>query len=148
LPSWHWHFATFFDGSNVIRLSTILEVIPSIKTVDCSASSVDMVFDSVTNYQESLETWPTSSFILFTNHLGDCDTDNERGLYIVDSTTFNNDTLTITAAATKSTFDNSTDEMAIGFTKPSAVTTKRAVTQKFLRDFPDELALSDSPVST
>jgi hypothetical protein len=79
--------------------------------------------------------------------LGDCDTDNERGLYIVDSTIYNNDTLTITAAAAKSTFANSTDEMAVDFTKPSAVTTKRAVTQTFLGDFPDELTLSDSPVS-
>jgi hypothetical protein len=120
------------------HLSILLEDISSIETVDCSASSVNILFDSKADYQESMDAWPKSTFILFTNHLGDCDTDNERGLCIVDSLVFNDDTLTITAATTKSTFDNSTDEMEIAFTKPTLATTKRAVTQTFLGDFPGE----------
>ncbi|KAE9363518.1 hypothetical protein N431DRAFT_489432 [Stipitochalara longipes BDJ] len=107
--------------------SILLEDISSIKTVDCSANSVDMVWNSAVDYQQSRDTWPKSTFILLTNHQGDCDTDNERGLYVVDSLTFSNDTLTITAATTKSTFDNSTDEMEIAFTKPVPATTKLGV---------------------
>jgi hypothetical protein len=83
-----------------------------------------------------MATWPKSTFVLFTNHLGDCDADNERGLCIVDSMVFKNDTLTVAAATTKSIFDNSTDEMEIVFTKPILATSKRAVT--FLGDFPGE----------
>jgi len=95
-----------------------------------------------------MATWPKSAFLLFKNHLGDCDTDNERGLYVVNSLTLNNDTLNITAATTKSTFDSSTDEMEIAFTKPVPATTKRAIIQPFLGDFPGKFSLSDSPTTT
>ena len=83
-----------------------------------------------------MDTWPKSTFILFTDHLGACDTDNERERYVADSLSFNNDTLTITTTTTKSTFDNSTDEMEIAFTKPVPATTKHAVAQTFLGNFP------------
>jgi hypothetical protein len=95
-----------------------------------------------------METWPTSTFILFTNYLGDCNAGNERGLYVVNSLIFNNETLIITAATTKLTFDNSINEMEITFTKPTPATTKRDVTQTFLEDFPGEFSLSDSPTTT
>ncbi|KAH8591208.1 hypothetical protein B0O99DRAFT_663765 [Bisporella sp. PMI_857] len=129
--------------------SVLLEDIDSITKVDCSTSSVDITFGNTADYEESFATWPSSSFLLFTNHLGDCDTENERGLYVVSRMDFNNDTLTVTASTEKSTFDASCDEMEIAFTKPSSTTTsKREVTQTFLGDFPGTLSLSDSPTTT
>jgi hypothetical protein len=95
-----------------------------------------------------MATWSKPTFILFANHLGDCDADNERGLYIVDSMVFENDTLTTAAATTKSIFNKSTDEVEIVFTKPIPATSKRAVTHSFLGDFPGEFSLSDSPTAT
>jgi hypothetical protein len=91
--------------------------------------------------------WPKPTFILFANHLEDCDADNERGLYI-DSMVFKNDTLIIAAATTKSIFNNSTDGVEIVFTKPIPADSKRTVTQTFLGDFPGEFSLSESPTAT
>lgn len=130
--------------------SILLEDIESITKVDCSATSVDVTFSDQADYEKSSTTWPTSDFTLFTNHLGDCDTDKERGLYNVESLAFNATTLTITASTTKSTFDNSTDDMAISFAESkvnAANTTKREITQTFLGDFPGELEIVDNPVS-
>jgi hypothetical protein len=130
--------------------SILLEDIDSITKVDCSATSVDITFDNQADYDESMKTWPSSAFTLFTNHLGDCDTDNERGLYDVSSLKFNFDTLTITAATEKCTFNKTVEDMAISFCElsaPSTAVAKREVTQTFLGDFPGTIILNDDPLS-
>lgn len=53
--------------------SVLLEDIDSVTKVDYSAKSVNVTFGNAAVYEESLTAWPASSFILFTNHLGDCD---------------------------------------------------------------------------
>ncbi|KAF2707256.1 hypothetical protein K504DRAFT_458697 [Pleomassaria siparia CBS 279.74] len=132
--------------------SILLEDIDTVTAVDCSANSVDVTFGNQADFEESLSSWPTSDFLLFTNHLGDCDTDNKRGLYAVNSMKFNNATFTITASTIKSKFEKATTtKMQIGFAQVAANTTtaKRAVTQTFLGNFPGKLSLfpSSGPVS-
>ncbi|KAL2063139.1 hypothetical protein VTL71DRAFT_6211 [Oculimacula yallundae] len=123
--------------------SVLLEDIDSISKVDCSAKSVSVTFNNKADYDETAKDWPASGFVLFTNHLGDCDTDNQRGLYIVDSVTRNDKTLTVIAASTKSTFDNSTSEMTVDYTKPSNA--KRAIAGSWFADIPKSLVLQDDP---
>ena len=104
-------------NATMIHHSVLLEDIPYIKTVDCSALSVSMTFDTVADLTDTATSWGTAPFILCTNHLGDCNADNERRLYIVGSVTSDTSTLTLTASSTKTTFDNATTEMALGWTK-------------------------------
>ncbi|KAL5315328.1 hypothetical protein ACEPPN_016195 [Leptodophora sp. 'Broadleaf-Isolate-01'] len=124
--------------------SVLLEDIDSVSKVDCSDTSVSITFNNQADYDETSKDWPASDFVLFTNHLGDCDTDNQRGLYIVNSVTRDDKTLTVVAASTKSTFDNSTSEMTIDYTKPAS--TKRQITQTWFADMPGNLVLNDDPL--
>ena len=127
--------------------SVLLEDIDSISSVDCSADSVAVKFGNQADFEESLADWPSSNFILFTSHLGDCDTDNERGLYVVSSVAFDNATFTVTASSKKSTFDEQTDEMTIEYTKPAdTAVSKREITQTWFGDFPGNLILNDDPL--
>ena len=63
--------------------SVLLEDITSVTGVDCSTSSVSITFSDAATFASSLELWSAESFLLFTNHLGNCDTDTERGIYLV-----------------------------------------------------------------
>ncbi|KAH7381060.1 hypothetical protein BKA64DRAFT_685577 [Cadophora sp. MPI-SDFR-AT-0126] len=127
--------------------SVLLEDIDSISSVDCSTDSVAVKFANQADFEESFADWPSSNFILFTNHLGDCDTDNERGLYVVSSVAFDNATFTVTASSKKSTFDEQTDEMTIEYTKPADTgVSKREITQTWFGDFPGNLILNDDPL--
>ncbi|KAK0117527.1 hypothetical protein ONS95_011867 [Cadophora gregata] len=124
--------------------SVLLEDIDSIASVDCSATSVAVKFGNKADFEESFADWPASNFILFTNHLGDCDTDNTRGLYVVSSVAFDNATFTVTASSKKSNFDEQTDEMTVEYTKPAEA--KREVTTTFFGDFPGNLNLNTDPL--
>lgn len=106
--------------------------------MDCSGTtSVAITFSNLTNYQETFATWPSLDFLLLTNHLGDCDIENERGLYLVNPLLFDNDTLTITADASGSSFANQTSVLAVYFNQTQQFTVaKREITQTWLADFP------------
>ena len=52
--------------------TVVLEEITTISSVSCSAEAVEVVFASTADYQRSVSAWPSSSFILLTNHLGNC----------------------------------------------------------------------------
>ncbi|KAH7323501.1 hypothetical protein BKA65DRAFT_567242 [Rhexocercosporidium sp. MPI-PUGE-AT-0058] len=124
--------------------SVLLEEIDSVSKVDCSADSVAITFSDKADYDETTKDWPASGFVLFTNHLGDCDTDNERGLYIVNSVTWDDATLTVTAASTKSSFDDSTSEMTVDYTKPAI--SKRDTPQSWFAEVANNIVLNDDPL--
>jgi hypothetical protein len=87
--------------------SVLLEEILSVHSVVCSDTGVVVTFDDLAGYEKSMSEWPTSGdFILFTNHLGNCDTEFERGLFLVDGLTFDETTLTVVATAEKSDFQS------------------------------------------
>ncbi|KAE9371250.1 hypothetical protein N431DRAFT_467441 [Stipitochalara longipes BDJ] len=123
--------------------SVLLEDIESISAVDCSTTSVDITFSTEAGFTETLAAWPSSSFILFTNHLRDCDVDNERGLYVVSSLEFDNVTLTVTASTTQSSFDDSADDMSISFVRTTSAASKRDISYSFSA-FPPSFSLTDS----
>lgn len=86
--------------------SVLLEEIDAVKTVVCSDSGVVVTFADLAAYKMSFTKWPaTGEFIFITNHLGNCDEEFERGLFLVESVTFDENLLTVTATAEKSDFE-------------------------------------------
>ncbi|KAI9047581.1 hypothetical protein LZ554_008294 [Drepanopeziza brunnea f. sp. 'monogermtubi'] len=130
--------------------SVLLEDIPDIIQVACTQWTVAITFNTSTAYQKSASTWPSSSFIIFTNHFGNCDAEYERGIYHVDGLTFNSSTLTIIASITSTSFHSTTERMDISFLSPAtaaaaeaAAISKRAISASFSSDFPYEVTFID-----
>lgn len=75
------------------RSTIVLEDVPSVQKVDCDLISKSVLvtfndaadFTAVTNQWSALE----DEFILITNHMGDCDTEFERGFFLADVNTMN-----------------------------------------------------------
>lgn len=87
--------------------SVLLEEILSVHSVVCSDTGVVVTFDDLAGYEKSMTVWPASGdFVLFTNHLGNCDMEFERGLFLVGGLAFDQTTLTVTATAEKSDFQS------------------------------------------
>lgn len=83
--------------------SVLLEEISAVKNVVCSDSSVAVTFADVAAYEMSVVKWPPiGKFIFVTNHLGNCDVEFERGLFLVASMTFDKSSLRVIAMAEKS----------------------------------------------
>ena len=93
----------------MVHPTVLLEEVDDVSSVDCEADFVSIAFNSTDAFNEALANWPRDgNFILVTNHLGDCDTDNERGFYSVQTVTSDRDTLTVVANAEKSDVNNIT----------------------------------------
>jgi hypothetical protein len=87
--------------------SVLLEDILSVQSVVCSDAGIVVTFNDAAGYEKSITEWPASGdFILFTNHLGNCDAEFDRGLFLVGGLTFDEAMLTITATAEKSDFQS------------------------------------------
>jgi hypothetical protein len=87
--------------------SVILEDILSIHSVVCSDTGVSISFNDLAGYEKSMKEWPASGdFVLITNHLGNCDTEFERGIFLAGGLVFDQKTLTIVATVEKSDFQS------------------------------------------
>ncbi|PYH82665.1 hypothetical protein BO82DRAFT_413302 [Aspergillus uvarum CBS 121591] len=120
--------------------TVVLEEITTISSVSCSAESVEVVFASTADYQRSVSAWPSSSFILLANHLGDCDAENERGVYLVESSTVasaNNNT--ITAHTTRSSFRDQAQSISVAFNASAVASHKRDWTISLSDEWSGEL---------
>ncbi|PVH79543.1 hypothetical protein DL98DRAFT_460787 [Cadophora sp. DSE1049] len=124
--------------------SVLLEDITSVTDVNCSSSSVAITFSDAATFASSLELWSAETFLLFTNHLGNCDTDAERGIYMVNGVQSNNATLVITAESVETTFSNSTETMDISFLTPTTTTAaKRDLLSTFIGSFPTSVVVAN-----
>jgi hypothetical protein len=104
-----------------MNLPTVkLEDISSLSSVSCSADSVIVIFNDTRTYEEIASSWPSSDFILLTNHLGTCDTESKRGVYHVTSTSLDTDSLTIIAATTATSFRELIEFLSVRFNSTSA----------------------------
>jgi len=74
----------------------MLEDIDAITNVDCSANSVALTFSNSTTFAYTKQMW-VGKFIMVTNHMGDCDVELERGVFLVDSLDFDDTSLVATA---------------------------------------------------
>jgi hypothetical protein len=82
--------------------SILLEGIASVSNVDCSDTDVAITFNDSSVFALTQAQWSNKTFVLVTNHLGDCDAELERGFFLVDGVNWDNSTLIATATSTKS----------------------------------------------
>jgi hypothetical protein len=102
--SLHWG-----QGSSLVHVSlemasptVLLEEVDDILSVDCEAISVAVTFNTTEAFDQALANWSEDgNFILVTNHLGDCDTENERGFYNVQTVMSDRSTLKVVASTDK-----------------------------------------------
>lgn len=86
--------------------AVVLEDIADVTAVDCTGQTkVAVTFGDTDAFNEALSSWSglNDSFVLITNHQGDCDTELERSFFVADTDTLtsNEANLTIIAQAEK-----------------------------------------------
>jgi len=80
--------------------SVVLENIASVVSVDCTSDSVAVTFNDSSIFELSQRSWNASEpFIMVTNHLGDCDVELERGIFLATSLSWSNESLVCTASS-------------------------------------------------
>lgn len=94
-------------GLAMQNAAVVLEDIDDVVAVDCSGNaSVSVTFNTTDAFNEAVSEWNamTDSFVMITNHLGDCDAELERSFFVADSDTLASfeANLTIIAQAEKS----------------------------------------------
>lgn len=83
--------------------SVLLEAITSVVSVDCATDSVSVVFDNADDLNSAYSEWSSHPLlVLVTNHMGDCDSELERGFFTANSFTADASTLTLVATTQKS----------------------------------------------
>lgn len=86
--------------------SLLLETLSTVVSVDCASDSVSLVFDNSDDLASAYSEWSSHSvLVLVTNHMGDCDTELERGFFTADSYTIDESSLTLVASAQKSSIN-------------------------------------------
>lgn len=87
--------------------SVLLESFSTVVSVDCASDSVSVVFDNANDLASAYTEWSSHSVLVFvTNHMGDCDTEFERGFFTADSYTTDDSTLTLVASTQKSSIND------------------------------------------
>lgn len=98
-------------GLTMQNTAVALEDVDDVVAVDCSGnSSVAVTFNTTEAFNDALTQWSrlNDSFVMITNHLGDCDSELERSFFVADSDTLGSfeGNLTIVARAEKSDIVN------------------------------------------
>lgn len=93
-------------GLAMQNTAVVLEDIAEVAAVDCAGNaSVSVTFNTTEAFDEAVAEWTAmkDSFVVITNHLGDCDAELERSFFVADSDTLASfaDNLTIIAQAEK-----------------------------------------------
>lgn len=94
-------------GISMLNAGVVLEDIDDVTGVDCTGqASVAITFNNTEAFNEAFTEWSSlnDSFVIITNHMGDCDTELERSFFLADSDTLASfaTNLTIIAQAEKS----------------------------------------------
>lgn len=100
--------------------AVVLEDIEEVVGVDCTGTaSVSITFNTTDAFNEAVSEWNAmnDSFVMITNHLGDCDAELERSFFVADSDTLASfaDNLTIIAQAEKSDVASTAQSTVIDF---------------------------------
>lgn len=96
----------------------LLETISNLTTVDCSPDSVAITFNNAQDLDDAYTQWSArGKLLLITNHMGDCDTEFERGFFVAGTYTADAASLTLTATTEKTDINAASCE----FTPPEPV---------------------------
>lgn len=77
-------------GLSMLNSAVNLEDVDDIIGVDCTGqASVAITFNNTEAFNEALTAWSSlnDSFVMITNHMGDCDAELERGFFVADTDT-------------------------------------------------------------
>ncbi|KAK1565828.1 uncharacterized protein LY79DRAFT_530138 [Colletotrichum navitas] len=111
--------------------SVLLEEVAAIASVSCADTSITITFNDKASFQQTSQQWEgLDDFVMVTNHQGNCDAEEERGFFLVDTVTLDEASLQVVANAHKSDVANTATSTEISFSSvpfqdPSA---KRAIT--------------------
>lgn len=87
--------------------SVLLESLSSLTSVDCSSDSVSLTFDNAEDLESAYSEWSSHPLlVLVTNHMGNCDTEFERGFFSASSYVSDESTLSLVASARKSNIND------------------------------------------
>ncbi|KAA8644258.1 hypothetical protein EYZ11_005903 [Aspergillus tanneri] len=127
--------------------SVVLEYIDALKTVHCTNESVRVVFEHSEAFQTASESWSLhENLVLITNHLGNCDTEFERGFFKVDSIVSNPSDLSITGNASKQEIQHIANTCELTFSSvPAGTLSKRFVVDPSVR-IPFSKALAEDTI--
>lgn len=86
--------------------SVLLEDIDAVTSVVCTDSSVSVTFESAASFKFCTSAWnieksDSEALVIITNHMGNCDAEHERGIFYATSTSWDAETLTVTARTEK-----------------------------------------------
>ncbi|KAI6088682.1 hypothetical protein F4821DRAFT_277122 [Hypoxylon rubiginosum] len=94
----------------------LLEAIGSVARVACTYNTVTIGFSTPAAFQRALSEWPhDGQFWLITNHLGQCDTAGERGIYLVAALNWDKDHKAVSAQTVKLDFRSIASTIAVTF---------------------------------
>lgn len=95
----------FVNVTLTVPAAVLLESISHLTTVDCATDSVSLTFEDADDVNLAFEQWSAfESLVLITNHMGDCDTEFERGFFV--ATTYAITDLTLVASVEKTNVSN------------------------------------------
>ncbi|KAL0934321.1 uncharacterized protein CTRU02_211120 [Colletotrichum truncatum] len=96
--------------------SVVLEEVEAVAAVDCAETSITVTFNATAAFEQTSRDWQAlDDFVMITNHLGNCDVENERGFFLVDTVSFDAATLKVVANAHKSDVANTAISTEISF---------------------------------
>ncbi|GKT50484.1 uncharacterized protein ColSpa_10665 [Colletotrichum spaethianum] len=125
----------------------LIENIETITDVQCSNTGVVLKFGLTEDYNTCLSGWPSKDFIIITNHNNGCDSEHERGIYIVQGYTFDNATLTVTASATRAEIRDQMNDAIIDFQHIGTATTKRDLSGTISADLSGSTLIATDPLT-
>ncbi|KAI3399309.1 hypothetical protein diail_7264 [Diaporthe ilicicola] len=107
--------------------AVILEDVDDVTAVDCMGqTSVAVTFSDKDSFNEALSSWSglNDSFVMVTNHQGDCDAELERSFFVADTDTLASfqSNLTIIAKAEKSDVHSTSESTEINFNSVATAT--------------------------
>ncbi|KAI1499528.1 hypothetical protein F5X99DRAFT_430663 [Biscogniauxia marginata] len=98
--------------------SVLLEQIGHISAVQCRNHSVTVLFDSPDVFERAKAEWPQDKdFILVTNHQGNCDVENERGIFLANGLNWDNATMKVVANAERKDVHSAASTLEVDFSR-------------------------------
>ncbi|KAK2012216.1 hypothetical protein LZ32DRAFT_532447 [Colletotrichum eremochloae] len=96
--------------------SVVLEEVAAIDSVSCADTSITITFNETAAFQQTSQQWRAlDDFVMVTNHQGNCDVQEERGFFLVDTVTWDEASLQVVANAHKSDVANTATSTEISF---------------------------------
>ncbi|KAH6974727.1 hypothetical protein EDB80DRAFT_595415 [Ilyonectria destructans] len=115
--------------------TVLLEDVASIDNVTCTDGFIAVSFTSKDSFLAAVAIWSNKGdLVFFTNHLGGCDTEEERGVFLVNRLSGNAETLTLTAHAEKKDVASTAANTAIAFEGVPVAKNRRSVAKRVINE--------------